>query len=94
MGTIKRWLEFNWNWHGAIGGLVLLGLLACDLALFGETVGGYIGIAVIVLVLCCASRSARAGFIADCARRTKAPWSFATHFGIRVCARVGADAQQ
>jgi hypothetical protein len=50
MGKIKRWLEFNWNWHGAIVGLVLLGLLACDLALFGRTVGGYIGVAVIVLV--------------------------------------------
>jgi hypothetical protein len=50
MGTIKRLIEFNWNWHGAIMGLVLLGLLACDLALFGRTVGGYIGAAAIVLV--------------------------------------------
>ncbi len=50
MGKIKRWLEFNWNWQGAIVGLVLLGLLAGDLALFGQTVSGYVGVALIVLV--------------------------------------------
>jgi hypothetical protein len=50
MGKIKRWLEFNWNWQGAIVGLVLLGLLAGDLALFGRTLSGYVGMAVIVLL--------------------------------------------
>jgi hypothetical protein len=40
MGKIKWWLEFNWNWQGAIVALVLLGLLAGDLALFGQTVSG------------------------------------------------------
>jgi hypothetical protein len=49
-GKLKRWLELNWNWHGAIVGLVLVGLLACELALLGRTVAGYIGVAVIVLV--------------------------------------------
>jgi hypothetical protein len=50
MSKARRWLEFDWNWRGAIVGLVLLGLLAGDLALFGQTVGGYVGIAVIVSV--------------------------------------------
>jgi len=50
MRKIKRWLEFGWNWQGAIVGVVLLGLVAGDLALFGRTVGGYVGVAVIVFV--------------------------------------------
>jgi hypothetical protein len=49
MSKVRRWLEFDWNWRGAIVGLVVLGLLAGDLALFGRTVGGYVGIAAIVL---------------------------------------------
>ena len=50
MGKIRRWLEFNWNWQGAVVGLVLLGFLAGDLALFGQTASGYVGVAVIVVV--------------------------------------------
>lgn len=56
MGKIKRWLEFNWNWQGAVAGLVLLGLLAGDLALLGQTVAGYVGVAVIVVASAVALR--------------------------------------
>lgn len=50
MRKIRQFLRFDWNWPGAIIGLALLGLLAGDLALFGQTTGGYIGVAVIVVV--------------------------------------------
>lgn len=50
MRKIRQMLRFEWNWQGTIVGLVLLGLLVSDLALFGQTVSGYVGIAVIVAV--------------------------------------------
>ena len=61
-GKIKRWLEFDWNWQGAIVGLVLLGLLAGDLALFGQTVSGYVGV-VLVVLLWCSNQRVLAGLV-------------------------------
>ncbi len=49
MEKIKQRTGLDWNWRGAVVALVLLGLLLGDLALFGRTVGGYIGAAVVVL---------------------------------------------
>jgi asparagine N-glycosylation enzyme membrane subunit Stt3 len=50
MRKIADWLHFGWNWQGAIVALVLLGLVVGDLALFGHTAAGYVGVAVIVVV--------------------------------------------
>ncbi len=50
MPKIRELLKFEWNWQGAIVGLVLLGLLAGDLALFGQTVTAYVAGGVIVVV--------------------------------------------
>ena len=47
---IAKWLHFGWNWQGAIVGFVLLGLIVGDLALFGHTAAGYVGVGVIVVV--------------------------------------------
>jgi hypothetical protein len=49
MSKTGRLARFDWNWRGAIVGLLLLAVLAGDLALFGETLGGYAGAVVIVL---------------------------------------------
>jgi hypothetical protein len=52
MSRITHWFQskrhLDWNWHGAVVALVLLGLLLGDLALFGHTATGYIGLALIV----------------------------------------------
>jgi len=54
MTKVKCWfgsiLRFDWNWSGAVVGLVLLGLIGADLAVFGRTVAGYVGVAVIIVV--------------------------------------------
>jgi hypothetical protein len=50
MRKIENWLHFGWNWQGAIVALVLLGLIAGDLALFGHTAAGYVGVGVIVVL--------------------------------------------
>ena len=50
MRRIAKWLHFGWNWQGAIVALVLLGLIVGDLALFGHSAAGYVGVGVIVVV--------------------------------------------
>lgn len=50
MSKIGQLSQFEWNWQGIIVGVVLLGLLAGDMVLFGQTVSGCAGVAVIVVV--------------------------------------------
>jgi hypothetical protein len=50
---LKRPWEYisrDMNWQGAIVGLVVLGLLIADFAIFGSTAAGYVGAALIVVV--------------------------------------------
>jgi hypothetical protein len=48
----KPWeyISRDMNWSGVVTGLVILGLLIADLAILGDTLSGYIGVAVIVVV--------------------------------------------
>ena len=45
-----KYVGRDMNWRGAVEGLFVAGLVLSDLAIFGNTTGGYVGVALIAVV--------------------------------------------